>query len=84
MVIACCRFCLNCEGVNANTVGKPTTLEGLETTRGYVSGQRMLGSVVDEASGYYNHKLTEESSDMMGYVLFGYVFEFIGMVCPSR
>ena len=48
---------MNCEDVNANTVGKPTTLEGLETTRGYVSGQRMLGSVVDEASGYYNHKL---------------------------
>ena len=72
---------MNCADVNDNTVGKPTTLEGLETTRSYVSGQRMLGSVVDEASGYYNHKLDKESSDMMGYVLFGYVFEFIGMVC---
>jgi hypothetical protein len=43
----------------------------------------MLGSVVDEASGYYNHKLDGGSSDMMGYVPFGYVFEFIGMVRTS-
>jgi hypothetical protein len=42
-----------------------------------VMGRPTLGASIDEKAGYSNHHVSDESSRLLGFVLFGYVFEYL-------
>ena len=70
------RVCCNCFEVNENTFDCPMKLEGLDATRTYVLGEETLMAVVDEHSGYHNHRISASSYGFFGWVFLGYVFQF--------
>jgi len=70
------RFCYNSRALNEATRERPTSLEGLDVTRGYVSGESTLGAVLDEKSGYYHHLLSKDSEGFMGFVFMNWVYVY--------
>ena len=70
------RACYDCRELNDATRDRATTLEGLHATRAYVVGRETLGCCLDEKAGYSNHLMTELSSMLLGFCLFGYCFVY--------
>jgi hypothetical protein len=74
------RFCVDPRGLNEATPREAVELEGLDRVRDDCLGQRPrdtnCGLVADELAGYYNTLVSPESTELLGFVLLGYVFAY--------
>jgi hypothetical protein len=72
------RACYYPKDLNAATRDRPVTMEGHHEIRanciGYPDG---MGCLLDETSGYRHNFVSEASTGVLGYLLFGYVFEYL-------
>jgi hypothetical protein len=71
------RKCADGRPLNEATRSRNGCLEGLADIRSACqAGGVGYGCAIDEKSGYYHHRLSTESQELFGFLLFGYVFVY--------